>query len=110
MDIDLDTLRAEVREWLCNKCNRVYPGPPQAGFACVQCPKCSGQTGPRVTMELRAATGELAAARALLADVATKMMPFFTEETSQDGGKTWCKDGPGSIMDRIYSFLKGGAP
>lgn len=48
-------LRGEVREWLCDKCNTVYPGPPQKGFACVQCPQCGGNTGPRNVMELRTA-------------------------------------------------------
>lgn len=46
-------LRAEVKEWLCIECNTVYPGPPQAGFSCVQCPKCGGKTGPHLMMEIR---------------------------------------------------------
>lgn len=45
-------LRAEVREWLCTKCNMVYPGPPQEGIMCVLCPKCGGTTAPRLTVEL----------------------------------------------------------
>ena len=60
-----DQLAADVREWLCVKCNTVYPGPPQPGFACVQCPRCGGDTGPRTVMELRVAevrTNTLAAA------------------------------------------------
>lgn len=48
-----EQLRAAVQEWLCEACNTVYPGPPQPGFACVQCPKCKGRTGPRQTIELR---------------------------------------------------------
>lgn len=27
------TLRSEVREWLCVRCNTVYPGPPAKGFS-----------------------------------------------------------------------------
>jgi hypothetical protein len=49
-----DELRAEVKEWLCVQCNTVYPGPPQPGFRCVICPKCEGDTGPKVSMQLRA--------------------------------------------------------
>lgn len=41
------SLRAEVREWICTDCMFVYPGPPQAGSACVVCPRCSGPTMPR---------------------------------------------------------------
>lgn len=54
-------LRAEVQEWLCGACNTVYPGPPQHGFSCVICPKCSGTTGPRVTMDKRKLEAQLAA-------------------------------------------------
>lgn len=46
-------VRACVKEWLCEQCNTVYPGPPQKGCACVQCPKCLGRTGPRTLMENR---------------------------------------------------------
>ncbi len=46
-------LKAEVKDWLCKKCRYVYPGPPQKGFACVQCPRCGGDTGPRTIIELR---------------------------------------------------------
>jgi hypothetical protein len=49
----IESLRGEVREWLCVKCRTIYPGPPQKGFACVQCPKCGGDCGPRNFMELR---------------------------------------------------------
>jgi chorismate mutase len=53
-------LTAEVREWLCDKCAIVYPGPPQEGFNCVVCPKCSGNTGPRKTVLLRKAEARIA--------------------------------------------------
>lgn len=42
-----EALKKEVREWICVSCNMVYPGPPQPGFACVQCPGCGGDTMPR---------------------------------------------------------------
>lgn len=47
--------RAEIKEWVCNSCRTVYPGPPQEGFACVQCPKCSGNTMPRTRWEVKQA-------------------------------------------------------
>lgn len=50
---EIDELRAEVKEWLCDACNTVYPGPPQKGFACVICPLCQGNTGPRNVVEIR---------------------------------------------------------
>src|ERR1700739_1984074 len=56
---EIERLRAAVEEWLCEKCNPVYPGPPQPGFACVQCPKCKGTTGPRQTIELRQKDAEM---------------------------------------------------
>lgn len=46
-------LRALVKEWLCVKCRTVYPGPPQPGVYCVQCPRCHGDCGPREFMEQR---------------------------------------------------------
>jgi hypothetical protein len=60
-------LRAEVREWLCMSCNTVYPGPPQAGFACVMCPKCKGTTGPRGFVERRVLERKIEDLRAQLA-------------------------------------------
>jgi hypothetical protein len=44
----------EVREWLCENCNTVYPGPPGKGVASsILCPKCGGITAPRLTIENR---------------------------------------------------------
>lgn len=68
-------LTAEVREWWCRACHTVYPGPPQQGFACVQCPRCGGDAGPYTQMKLRDAEARVAAleaenARCLAADVA----------------------------------------
>ena len=39
-----DEVLALVREWLCEKCNTVFPGPPQPGASCLICPKCGGTT------------------------------------------------------------------
>jgi hypothetical protein len=60
----LRKLRAEVREWLCDKCNTVYPGPPQPGFSCVICPKCGGYTSPRLAVENRRLGKEIERLRA----------------------------------------------
>ncbi|MFJ3047026.1 hypothetical protein ACIPEN_14440 [Herbaspirillum chlorophenolicum] len=48
---ELESLRAEVREWLCENCNTVYPGPPLPGLTCVVCSSCGGTTGPRGIIE-----------------------------------------------------------
>ena len=44
LEAERDELRALVRNWRCKECNKVYPGPPQPGFACVICPQCGGET------------------------------------------------------------------
>ena len=59
-----DALTAEVREWMCEACNTVYPGPPQQGFSCVVCPKCGGSTAPRTTIARRKAEAERDALKA----------------------------------------------
>lgn len=59
LSLEVAELRREVREWLCEKCSMVYPGPPQPGFACVQCPSCHGITLPRWSSELRRAGAQL---------------------------------------------------
>lgn len=64
---ELTALRAEVREWLCEGCRTVYPGPPAPGFLCVICPTCKGLTGPRGLMERRALERQVADLRAQLA-------------------------------------------
>lgn len=51
-------LAASVREWLCVKCNTVYPGPPQHGVMCVVCPNCDGDCAPREVMLRRRAEEE----------------------------------------------------
>lgn len=56
---------AEVREWACEKCNYVYPGPPQKGFMCVICPRCEGTTVPHETLKRRQAERQLAEAQTL---------------------------------------------
>jgi hypothetical protein len=111
LESERDQLRAEVREWLCAECNTVYPGPPQAGFACVQCPKCGGATGPRVSMELRQARADsraieanYEAARGLLAEI------LKADDEAMVGLKAFgmpielC-----AMTERIRAFLKGGA-
>src|SRR5690606_24494787 len=50
---EIDLLRREVREWMCDRCNTVYPDPPQPGIWCVQCPWCGGDTAPRGVIERR---------------------------------------------------------
>ena len=54
-----ERLCAEVREWLCETCRFVYPGPPMPGLRCVVCPQCSGPTAPRHTVEMRELRAEL---------------------------------------------------
>lgn len=60
-----EQLRAEVREWICESCNTVYPGPPQKGFSCVICPKCGGITSPRMTAENASLKAEVEVLRIL---------------------------------------------
>lgn len=57
----LEAVTTEVKEWLCDTCNTVYPGPPQQGFSCVICPKCDGECGPRGMIERRRLEQQLAA-------------------------------------------------
>jgi len=49
----IDELLHDVKEWLCEDCNTVYPGPPALGFDCLVCPKCNGMTGIRLRIEHR---------------------------------------------------------
>ncbi len=48
-----NSLIAEVKEWLCDKCNYVYQGPPSLGFNCVVCKRCGGDTGPKNSVIIR---------------------------------------------------------
>jgi len=66
LQAEVAELRAEVKEWLCEKCNFVYPGPPQAGWRCVICPKCGGSTAPRLTVESSRLQARLESAVGLL--------------------------------------------
>lgn len=66
-------LRAEVKEWACDSCNTVYPGPPQAGFACVQCPKCHGNTMPKGWLALRRADNRAEQAESSLATLTAQL-------------------------------------
>lgn len=63
---DIAVLRGEVREWLCVRCDTVYPGPPAKGVWCIVCPKCSGDCGPRGLVERRALKVEMDRLRKLL--------------------------------------------
>lgn len=63
-----EELEKEVREWLCEDCNTVYPGPPAKGFQCVVCPKCGGTTLPRTLTERRKAEQRAESAEAKLAE------------------------------------------
>lgn len=63
---ELDELRGEVREWLCAKCNMVYPGPPGKGVSGILCRTCGGLTGPRNGTELRRARAREKRMRAAL--------------------------------------------
>lgn len=76
---EIERLRADVQEWLCDKCNTVYPGPPQPGFACVQCPKCKGATAPRQTIERRRAERERDEALEILSIALPGPRPWPTE-------------------------------
>lgn len=58
---ELAATKALVKEWACEKCRTVYPGPPQKGFMCVICPACKGNTMPHELLNHRE---ELAAAKA----------------------------------------------
>ena len=49
---------SEVREWVCDWCNHVYPGPPQPGVMCVVCPRCGGNTMPKNVHERLRAEAE----------------------------------------------------
>lgn len=51
-------LKEDIKEWICGKCNIVYPGPPTPGLDCVQCPSCQGHCGPRETILRRQAEAE----------------------------------------------------
>lgn len=56
---ELKDIREQVTEWVCDKCNWCYPGPPQNGAACVQCPRCLGLCGPRFVVQYHRAQREL---------------------------------------------------
>jgi hypothetical protein len=56
-------LLKEVREWICDTCATVYPGPPQKGTSCVVCQNCKGSTGPRLRMEKRKLEADAATVR-----------------------------------------------
>jgi len=59
LQAEVARLTSEVKEWLCDTCNTVYPGPPQKGVWCVVCPSCGGNTAPTKTIELRKANARI---------------------------------------------------
>jgi len=64
VESELADLQGEIRDWACDTCNIVYPGPPQKGFSCVVCPQCGGNTAPKSTVELLRVKKELSVALA----------------------------------------------
>lgn len=56
---EIERLRGDVREWMCDHCNVVYPGPPADGVRCVVCSRCGGDTAPRTVVERRRLQREL---------------------------------------------------
>lgn len=53
LEKELEELVSDVREWMCEKCRTVFPGPPQPGTRCVVCPKCGGNTMPKATLLIK---------------------------------------------------------
>lgn len=83
---ELECLRAEVKEWACDACNTVYPGPPQKGTACVVCPDCGGRTAPRSTIDLIRTRRQL--------DEARKDTPNINQHEVADAfWKAWKENG-----------------
>lgn len=59
-----EMLVENTKEWLCDKCNTVYPKPAYFGFNSVVCPKCQTATLlPKQSQEIRKLTAELNTAR-----------------------------------------------
>lgn len=48
---EVERLRGDVRQWMCDHCDVVYPGPPADGVWCVVCSRCGGDTAPRTVVE-----------------------------------------------------------
>lgn len=69
----LEELTSLVSEWLCDKCNFVYPGPPQKGYWCVICPKCGGECGPKILIEKRRLTAKLAIKDRTITDLQSQL-------------------------------------
>jgi hypothetical protein len=100
-DARIAELNAAVREWLCDACQRVYPGPPRAGLHCVICLQCGGNTGPRVTMEKRKADARIAELESRLHQIAT---------ASPDSTKTVLKRVRAYLDARLILDPKGHGP
>lgn len=95
-DAEIAELKALVKEWLCLKCNTVYPGPPQKGFGCVLCPKCGGDCGPKTWVELQA---ERERAKALVEALEDNIKVFGCQNGSETYEGQWQVCGHCSICD-----------
>lgn len=84
----VEELTGAVREWLCDKCNTVYPGPPQKGFWCVQCPKCGGPTGPKYLIVNKHLRAELGAKQA---EIDRLMLEYCPNEMTPEQIANWQK-------------------
>lgn len=81
-------LLAEVREWLCEACDAVYPGPPQDGVWCVICPKCGGDTGPRGYIERKKLKAALTALVKMI-DTHRRIYEYEKQQYVIDEGSEW---------------------
>ena len=96
-----EQLRAQVKEWACESCNMVFPGPPKKGFASVQCLYCLGRTMPKETLLRRRAEAERDA---------LQRFKDFVHKRLDDAGIEKNPDGPHSkqgcrIGDRLNIVL-----
>lgn len=81
MRAELARLRADVQEWACDACNHVYPGPPQPGFKAVMCPRCSGTTAPRATVERMRVEAQLDETRKAIQCLSAELQAIRAGET-----------------------------
>lgn len=103
-EAEIADLRAEVYEWLCDKCRTVYPGPPQKGFACVQCPKCGGNTGPRNWIELRSERERVKALVEALRPLDIENSVSLTSHHASGGSLTIGSNLMQALRDALASF------
>lgn len=101
-DAELRELRAQVREWLCESCNTVYPGPPKPGVAGVICPNCGSLTGPRSSAELRRIQAENADLRRELA-IKDALIGQPAPDVQTYSTSTWPPDPCAKGHDKCYA-------